>query len=204
MSSVPQWTDAGLHERLRAIPGVEDVVRTGGGDLWLVCSPDFRRRQIELAARDALANAGAADTPLELVVRASSLQRERVRFDSIDRVEARDNQINISVVLEWNAETFRGKASGERGDAIEIRTSAAATIDALEKAVGTSLGIRLIGVKQVRAFDAELIVVSLNRVEEGQKLVGIVVIGEDPRRAAALAVLNALNRALGNRLLRTV
>jgi hypothetical protein len=135
-------------------------------------------------------------------VRASSLQRERVRFDSIERTEERDNQIGVTVALEWAGQTFRGAARGERGDTIEIRTAAAATVDALEKAVGAPLGIRLIGVKQVRAFDAELIVVSLNREEQRQKLVGIVVIGEDPRRAAALAVLNALNRSLGNRLLR--
>ncbi len=196
------WTDAGLHERLRAIPGVEDLVVTAEGALWLVCSPDARRTSIEPAAREALSEAGAAAVPIECVVRSATLQRERVRFDRIERIEQRDNQIHVGVFVEWGGETFEGGATGERGDAIEIRTAAGATIDALEKALGSSLDVRLIGVKQVRAFDAELIVVSLNRNEDRQKLVGIVVMGEDPRRAAALAVLNALNRTLGNRLLR--
>lgn len=197
------WTDAGLHERLREIPGVEDVVPTAEGALWLVCSPDARRTAIEPAARDVLAHAGVAAVPMECVVRAAMLQRERVRFDRIERVEQRDNQIHVKVHLEWNGQVHEGGVTGERGDAIEIRTAAAATIGALEKALGSSLEVRLIGVKQVRAFDAELIVVSLTRSEDRQKLVGIVVMGEDPRRAAALAVLNALNRTLGNRLLRT-
>jgi len=196
------WTDAGLHERLRAIPGVEDVVPTAEGALWLVCTPDGRRNAIEPAAREVLAEAGVAAVPLECVVRAATLQRERVRFDRVERNEQRDNSIHIDVHLEWNGQSFEGNATGERGDAIEIRTAASATIDALEKALGSSLDLRLIGVKQVRAFDAELIVVSLNRNEDRQKLVGIVVMGDDPRRAAALAVLNALNRMLGNRLLR--
>ncbi len=197
------WTDAGLHERLRAIPGVDDVVATADGALWLICSPDARRTAVEPAAREALASGGVAAVPIELVVRASTLQRERVRFDRIERSEQRDNQIHVSVVLEWGGQAYTGKATGERGDAIEIRTAATATIAALEQAIGDSLDLRLIGVKQVRAFDAELIVVSLNRNEDRQKLVGIVVMGEDPRRAAALAVLNALNRSLGNRLLRS-
>ena len=140
--------------------------------------------------------------PIECVVRTATLQRERVRFDRIERRQERDNQISISVFLEWGGDTFKGESTGERGDAIEIRTAAAATIAALEKAIGSPLDMRLIGVKQVRAFDAEVIVVSLTGTTDRQKLVGIVVMGEDPRRAAALAVLNALNRTLGNRLLR--
>lgn len=197
------WTDAGLHERLREIPGVEDVVPTAEGALWLVCTPDARRTAVEPAARTALADAGVAAVPIECVIRASTLQRERVRFDRIERVEERDNQIHIKVCLEWGGAIHEGSATGERGLAIEIRTAATATIAALEKALGSSLDVRLIGVKQVRAFDAELIVVSVTRNTDRQKLVGIVVMGEDPRRAAALAVLNALNRTLGNLLLRT-
>lgn len=203
MASAPQWTDAAVQERLRTIPGVEDVVTGADGIIWLVCSPELRRSDVEKAAHEALAELSISpDQHVEIVVRAASLQRERVRFDSIERTETRDNRIRVAVSLEWGGESFLGEASGERGDAIEIRTAAAATIAALEKAVGAPLNLRLIGVKQVRAFDAELAVVSLNREDDHQKLVGIVVVGDNPRRAAALAVLNALNRSLGNRLTR--
>ena len=53
------------------------------------------------------------------------------------------------------------------------------------------------------AFDAGLTVVSLYRVgTPAQKLLGAVLTGNDPHRAAAVAVLNALNRTLGNLLSR--
>ena len=55
------------------------------------------------------------------------------------------------------------------------------------------------GVKRVRSFDADLMVASLFRAgPPRQQLVGAVVVGEDPLRAACIAVLNALNRLLGN------
>lgn len=201
-----QWSAelAAIADRLRAIPDVEDVVTGADGNLWIVCAPDGRRADIEGSVRAALIEGGATpDTHFELVIRAAHFQRERVRFDSIRWQECPDNQVQVKVLLEWNGEAFEGEAIGERGHAIETRTAAAATLDALEKAVDSELGVRLTGVKAVRAFDAELLVVSLHREAQRQKLVGIVVIGDDPRRAAALAVLNALNRALGNWLVRS-
>jgi hypothetical protein len=60
----------------------------------------------------------------------------------------------------------------------------------------------LLGVKAVRAFDATVVIVSLSTNAEGsdQRVVGSVLTEQDPARAAALAVLNATNRILGNRL----
>jgi hypothetical protein len=188
-----------IRDRLRAIPGVEDVVTTADGAYWLMISPDEQRSEIESAARSILIDSGAAPGQgLELVVRANAANSARVRFDGIERREERDNHVRIIVALEWNGETYRGEATGERGGPIETRTAAAASLAAINKTLEAPLGLRLIGVKQVRAFDAEMMVVSLFRQEQQQKLVGIVVTGEDPRRAAALAVLNALNRALGS------
>lgn len=188
-----------ITDRLRSLPGVEDVVTTAEGAYWLVIGPEGLRAEIESAARALLIEDGAAPGQgLELVVRASTLNRERVRFEGIERREERDNHVKITVTLEWGGEIYRGEATGERGDPIETRTAAAASLAAINKTLEAPLGLRLIGVKQVRAFDAEMMVVSLSRDEGRQKLVGIVVTGEDSRRAAALAVLNALNRALGN------
>ena len=188
-----------ITDRLRSLPGVEDVVTTAEGAYWLVIGPEGLRAEIEAAARALLIEDGAAPGQgLELVVRAATLNRERVRFEGIERREERDNHVKITVTLEWGGELYRGEATGERGDPIETRTAAAASLAAINKTLEAPLGLRLIGVKQVRAFDAEMMVVSLSRDEGRQKLVGIVVTGEDSRRAAALAVLNALNRALGN------
>jgi hypothetical protein len=52
----------------------------------------------------------------------------------------------------------------------------------------------------VRAFDATVIIVSLSAREPGgaRRLVGSYLTDTDPPRGAALAVLNATNRMMGN------
>ncbi|MGH7520046.1 MAG: hypothetical protein ACREMI_02085 [Gemmatimonadales bacterium] len=61
------------------------------------------------------------------------------------------------------------------------------------------LTFELLGVKAVRAFDATVVIVSLSaRAEQATRLVGSCLTETDPPRGAALAVLNATNRLLGN------
>jgi hypothetical protein len=66
------------------------------------------------------------------------------------------------------------------------------------------LSFELLGVKAVRAFDATVIIVSLAVQGEGPgsgaRVVGSYLAETDTPRGAALAVLNATNRILGNRL----
>jgi len=73
-------------------------------------------------------------------------------------------------------------------------------VQALERAVETKLTFELLGVKAVRAFDATVVIVSLSArgPEEATRLVGSCLTEKDPPRGAALAVLNATNRLLGN------
>jgi hypothetical protein len=74
-------------------------------------------------------------------------------------------------------------------------------VNALGQAVQGGMTFELLGVKAVRAFDATVVIVSLSTNAEGdQRVVGSVLTEDDPARAAALAVLNATNRILGNRL----
>jgi hypothetical protein len=75
-------------------------------------------------------------------------------------------------------------------------------VHALAQAVPDGMVFELLGVKAVRAFDATVVIVSLSTNGEGsdQRVVGSVLTELDPGRAAALAVLNATNRILGNRL----
>ncbi|MDQ3426348.1 MAG: hypothetical protein M3477_00825, partial [Gemmatimonadota bacterium] len=61
----------------------------------------------------------------------------------------------------------------------------------------------LLGVKAVRAFDATVVIVSLlvqGEGSSGHRVVGSYLTDNDTARGAALAVLNATNRILGNRL----
>jgi hypothetical protein len=74
-----------------------------------------------------------------------------------------------------------------------------AAVHALEQAVQPRLTFELLGVKAVRAFDATILIVSLTaRAEQTIRLVGSCLTEADPQRGAALAVLNATNRLLGN------
>jgi hypothetical protein len=193
-----------LRPQLQELPEVEAVLVDETADtVWLVCA---RSAHPTLAddARRILAENGldTAAVRVEVAMRPERLER-RARFDRTERFESADRQVRIRVVLEWEGSSYYGDAVGEKGDAIELRTAASAALDALERMTGQTLAVRLVGVKQVRAFDAELTVVSLYRIgTPAQKLLGSVLTGNDPHRSAAIAVLNALNRTLGNLLSR--
>jgi hypothetical protein len=193
-----------LRPELEALPEVEAVIiDDSGGTIWLICARSAPPRLAD-DARTILASHGLdpATISIEVAIRGERLER-RARFDRIERFESTDRQVRIRAVLEWEGNAYYGDAIGEAGLAIELRTAAAAALDALERLTGQELGVRLVGVKQVRAFDAELTVVSLYRVgASAHKLLGTVLTGPDAHRAAALAVLNALNRHLGNLLSR--
>src|SRR5438093_527255 len=93
-----------------------------------------------------------------------------------------------------------GEAEGVISQAGELRCCADATVRALERVVHPKLGFELLGVKAVRAFDATVVIVSLSARQEARasRLVGAYLTEDDPPRGAALAVLNATNRILGN------
>jgi hypothetical protein len=207
MASQPQRDMSGLpmlRPELEALPEVGAVlIDDAAQTIWLICS---RAAPPDLAdhARRLLADRGLdpAAVTIEIAIRAERLER-RARFDRTERFESPDRQVRIRAVLEWEGNAYYGDAVGEAGLAIELRTAAAAALEALRRLTGQEIGVRLVGVKQVRAFDAELTVVSLYRTDEpAHKLIGTVLTGADGHRAAALAVLNALNRHLGNLLSR--
>jgi hypothetical protein len=84
--------------------------------------------------------------------------------------------------------------------ASELRCAATAAVEALSRAVGESCTFDLLGVKAIKAFDTTVIIVALSARHEDRlhRLVGSYLAEEDPERGAALAVLNATNRFLGN------
>ncbi len=132
------------------------------------------------------------------LLNAGSAPRRRVRFVDSAREEHRHG-VTITVRLEWQDVIHSASATGEKGSALELKTTAQAALDAVEKVCGQSVGFRIIGVKQLQAFDSTLMVASLVRLDDpGQRLVGAVIAGDDRIRSAAVALLSALNRALGN------
>jgi hypothetical protein len=128
---------------------------------------------------------------------------ERLRFAEfvIDRLP--NGRCRARVGLTWrDSEAFSGESEGLASQAGELRCAAQACVDALAGAVEGAMTFELLGVKAVRAFDATVVIVSLavHGDGSGHRVVGSYLTENDAPRGAALAVLNATNRILGNRL----
>jgi hypothetical protein len=184
-----------IREGLAEIDGIDRVVIDAEQrEVWLILRPGSNPQSAE-----SMANPLVAPYSLNLAVRPDLRDRQRVRFVEVVRVTTADQQVTFRVTLEWGGQDFIGTATGEKGGTVELRVVALAALEALSALVPGDMPIRLAGVKQVRAFDADMVVVSLYRPEaQPYSLVGAVVIGDDIHRAVAVAVLSALNRLLGN------
>jgi hypothetical protein len=128
---------------------------------------------------------------------------ERLRFAEFTMDRLANGRCRAHVGLTWkDSEAFTGECEGLASQAGELRCAAQACVNALAQAVQGGLGFELLGVKAVRAFDATVVIVSLAAHGEGSghRVVGSYLTEEDASRGAALAVLNATNRILGNRL----
>jgi hypothetical protein len=126
---------------------------------------------------------------------------ERLRFQDFTFERLASGHCRARVVLSWaDGRQFIGEAEGVISQAGELRCSAGAAVRALERVVHPKLGFEVLGVKAVRAFDATVVIVSLSaRTETGvTRLVGSYLAQTDAQQGAALAVLNATNRMLGN------
>jgi hypothetical protein len=130
----------------------------------------------------------------------SHLPDERLRFQEFGFQRLPNGRCRAKVVLTWSdGRRFEGSADGVSSQTGELRCCAVAAVNALEQAVQPRLTFELLGVKTVRAFDATVVIVSLTaRAEQTTRLIGSCLTETDPARGAALAVLNATNRLLGN------
>ena len=128
---------------------------------------------------------------------------DRLRFAEFTLDRLPNGRCRARVGLTWKeSEQFTGESEGLASQAGELRTAAEACVRALTEAVQGDMGFELLGVKAVRAFDATVVIVSLAVQGDGSghRVVGSYLTENDTARGAALAVLNALNRILGNRL----
>lgn len=128
---------------------------------------------------------------------------ERLRFAEFTLDRLPNGRCRARVGLTWkDSEQFTGEGEGLASQAGELRCAAQACVVALGQAVQGGLTFELLGVKAVRAFDATVVIVSLAVHGDGStsRVVGSYLTETDTPRSAALAVLNATNRILGNRL----
>jgi len=129
----------------------------------------------------------------------SSIRRERLRFSEFSFTRSPSGHVSINVELEYEGQRWFGRSAGQSSPLGDLRMAAEAALRALEEFADGSLSFELIGVKHIRAFDSNLVIVSIGvRDSAGTRLVGCYLADEDMPRGAALAVLNATNRLLGN------
>ncbi len=127
--------------------------------------------------------------------------RERLKFLDFEFHKLADGHCRARVVLEKEPGIrFHGEATGLSSPAGELRCAAQATTAALQDAVGKKVTFELLGVKAVRAFDSTVVIVSLSchNGVPATRLVGSCLSEDELQRGAALAVLSATNRLLGN------
>jgi hypothetical protein len=133
----------------------------------------------------------------------SQFGEERLRFSEFTLDRLPNGRCRAQVSLTWrNTDRFAGESEGLASQAGELRCAAQACVNALHDAVKEKVTFELLGVKSVRAFDSTVVIVSLSTHSEGSghRVVGSYLTDDDTARGAALAVLNATNRILGNQL----
>ena len=97
-------------------------------------------------------------------------------------------------------ESHVGTVEGACGDAERLRLAAQAAANAVQAAVcGKGDKLEVTGATITQAFGKRTVFVQVAALYLGQRreLMGFSLIDPDPARAAALAVLNAVNRFLG-------
>lgn len=183
-----------------ALEGLDGVRRASIDEdplaVWLVC--DGTEAPHELLVRTVLAEHGlaAAEVPVQIAYPPPAEPRRRVRFLSASPGGGYGGG-HVRVELEWGGRTYVGESEGEAGATMELRLAGLATLRALEQVLEGRVSFGLVGIKPMRAFDADVVVV-LVRTEGARALVGAALASGDPHRAVALSVLNATNRLLGN------
>ena len=197
-----------LRAELESVDGVRRAVVDGQSApfVYLICERG-ESEPTEALARGILARHGFMGpevvVQLAFVPRAES--RKRVRFVAARMSQPRPGRARAEVELEWAGESFLEEAEGEGGVAVELRLAALATLRSLHGILGGRVNFELVGIKGFRAFDADVIVAVLRGdAPDGRALIGAALATESSHRSAALAVLNATNRVLGNYLTQVV
>ena len=127
--------------------------------------------------------------------------RGRLRFTGFTFERTRAGMCQAECTLTWtDNRSVVGRAVGQSSPLGDYRIAAEAAINAIAGFVVGVLRFELVGVKAIKAFDANVVIVSIHAHKEGDvaRLLGCVLAETDPIKGAALSVLNATNRLIGN------
>ena len=175
-----------IRAELESMGGVRRAVVDGDSSpvVFLICERSDGE-PAEALARGILARHGFAEAQVQLAFVPQAEPRRRVRFVAAHVSQPRPGRALAEVELEWAGESFREEVEGESGTALELRHAAMATLHSLHGILG--------------GRDAEVVVAVLRGgTPEGGPLIGAALATGNIHRSAALAVLNATNRLLGN------
>jgi hypothetical protein len=192
-----------LRSELESVPGVRRAFVDAAADrVYLICDAPAPGLAVERAAEAVLERAGLAAGAVDFQLSYAAAVDRRVRFVEMVFDRPRAGVGVATAVLEWAGERVEGRAQGEGGPAGELRSCAQATVHALEAILDGRLTLEVLGLKSTRIFDQDLVSVILRSAQApDRRLVGVSLVLQDPHRSAALAVLNATNRLLGNYLI---
>jgi len=122
----------------------------------------------------------------------------RVRFKGI-KISLEEERVDVEVRLEKNGIEVVGSSGSFRhsGDIKEVVSSA--TLHALSELIDEPFHLCLSGLKETEIGNHKAVMVTVDVVEgrRTRSFVGCVFVGKDPNEAAALAVLDAVNRPSG-------
>ncbi len=122
----------------------------------------------------------------------------RLRLITVQVEHGRGAMSQATVECEGPMEGQRtiGIQKGSTSPGGDLRLAALATLDAVMQATCGALRLEFIGVKSVRAFDTNLIVVAVIAHFEGKaiRVVGSAIAADDEPMTTARATMHALNR----------
>lgn len=131
-------------------------------------------------------------------------RRERLRFTRFAFHRSPTAQCSAEVELEYEpGDAVIGRAEGIATPLGDVRLASEATLRAIEQFSRGVLRFDLLGVKQMRAFDANVVIVSVLSIdpsgrEQDRRLLGCHLADDDVLRGTVIATLQATNRLLGN------
>lgn len=189
-----------LRQRLAPISGVLAVDLSAYPDrVAIECEMEGVRGLTADAVRKIVREETGAEPEVQVDFTTADSRPKRARFESIAVSQPEAGVVRAIATLEWQRKKVTGECDGEPSRAGELRACALATMRAVEKVADGKVSFTLIGAKEVHVFDHDLVAVLIQSPELPEhRMIGTSIISEDRRRSAALAVLSATNRAVGN------
>ncbi|HYW08099.1 MAG TPA: hypothetical protein VE913_14145 [Longimicrobium sp.] len=190
-----------IRAELESLGGVRRAIVDGGAEprVYLVCERADGGPTEALARAIMVSHGLHADAELLVATLPHAEPRRRVRFMAARVSTPRPGHALAEVELEWDGTSYVEQAEGEGGTAVELRLAALATLRTLHGILGGRVRFELMGIKSLKAFDAEVVVAVLRHVgADAPSLIGAALASGNLHRSAALSVLNATNRVLGN------